>query len=191
MTSTGSRRLSKVALSRLGVGSTSARTRSGSRFDGRRPAAIAEVVGAEDTVPRSPRSTVSQHRPAHFASISGSAAALCGPSFRAFNSGGDSSYSAIASAVTDAPSNLTARSLSRSQIALAWTDNKQDESGFRIERSTDLATFTEVATVGANSTSASIGHLRRGTTYYFRVRAFTAATTTAYSNIAFAVTASR
>jgi hypothetical protein len=110
---------------------------------------------------------------------------------RAFNSGGDSPYSATASAVTDAPSNLTARSLSRSQIALAWTDNKQDESGFRIERSTDLVTFTEVATAGANATSASIGRLRRGTTYYFRVRAFTASTTTAYSNVAFAVTASR
>lgn len=110
---------------------------------------------------------------------------------RAFNSGGDSAYSAAASADTDAPSNLTARTISKSQIALAWVDNKTDESGFRIERSTDLVTFTEVATVGPNSTSATVGHLRRGTTYYFRVRAFTANATTAYSNVAFAVTRSR
>jgi hypothetical protein len=110
---------------------------------------------------------------------------------RAFNSGGDSPYSATATATTDAPSHLTARTLSKSQVALAWRDNKTDESGFRIERSTDLVTFVETATVGPNSTSATVGHLRRGTTYYFRVRAFTAGTTTAYSNVAFAVTLSR
>jgi Fibronectin type III domain len=110
---------------------------------------------------------------------------------RAFNSGGDSPYSATATATTDAPSDLTARALSKSQVALAWRDNKTDESGFRIERSTDLATFVEVATVGPNSTSATVGHLRRGTTYYFRVRAFTPVTTTAYSNVAIAVTPSR
>jgi hypothetical protein len=110
---------------------------------------------------------------------------------RAFNSGGDSVYSAPASADTDAPSNLTARAISKSQVALAWVDNKSDESGFRIERSTDLVTFAEVAIVGPNSTSATVGHLRRSTTYYFRVRAFTASSTTAYSNIAFAVTRSR
>jgi hypothetical protein len=52
-------------------------------------------------------------------------------------------------------------------------------------------TFVEAATVGPNSTSATVGHLRRGTTYYFRVRAFTTGTTTAYSNVAFAVTLSR
>jgi Fibronectin type III domain len=110
---------------------------------------------------------------------------------RAFNSGGDSPYSATASAVTDAPSDLTARALSRSQVALTWRDNKTDESGFRIERSTDLVTFVEAATVGPNSTSATVGHLRRGTTYYFRVRAFTPGATTAYSNVAIAVTPSR
>jgi Fibronectin type III domain len=107
---------------------------------------------------------------------------------RAFNSGGDSPHSATATATTDAPSHLTARALSRSQVALAWRDNKTDESGFRIERSTDLVTFVETGTVGPNSTSATVGHLRRGTTYYFRVRAFRAGTTTAYSNVAFAVT---
>jgi hypothetical protein len=110
---------------------------------------------------------------------------------RAFNSGGDSPYSATATATTDAPSDLTARALSKSQVALTWRDNKTDESGFRIERSTDSVTFVEVATVGPNSTSATVGHLRRGTTYFFRVRAFTAGTTTAYSNVAFAKTPSR
>jgi hypothetical protein len=110
---------------------------------------------------------------------------------RAFNSGGDSPYSATATATTDAPSDLTARALSKSQVALTWRDNKTDESGFRIERSSDSFTFVEVATVGPNSTSATVGHLRRGTTYYFRVRAFTAGTTTAYSNVAFAKTLSR
>lgn len=110
---------------------------------------------------------------------------------RAFNSGGDSAYSAVAAADTDAPSSLTAGTISKSQIALAWVDNKTDENGFHIERSTDLVTFTQVATVGPNATSATVGRLRRSTTYYFRVRASTATSTTAYSNIAFAVTATR
>lgn len=110
---------------------------------------------------------------------------------RAFNSGGDSPYSATATAITDAPSNLTARALSKSEVALAWRDNKTDEGGFRIERSTDLVTFVETGTVGPNSTSATVDHLRRGTTYYFRVRAFTAGATSAYSNVAFATTPSR
>ena len=110
---------------------------------------------------------------------------------RAFNSGGTSPYSNTASAVTDAPSNLNATALSKSQARLTWQDNKTDETGFRIERSTDLVKWVVVATVGPNSTAATVGKLRAATTYYFRVRAFTATTTTPYSNVAFVVTPRR
>ena len=39
------------------------------------------------------------------------------------------------------------------QINLAWTDNASNESGFRIERSADGATFTEIGVVGPNVTT--------------------------------------
>ena len=47
-----------------------------------------------------------------------------------------------------APTNLSATAVSSSQINLAWTDNASNESGFRIERSADGATFTEIGVVG-------------------------------------------
>src|SRR5438270_878894 len=55
--------------------------------------------------------------------------------------------------VVDAPSNLTATAVSSSRINLAWTDNSNNEVGFRILRSLDESKFTQIATVGANSTT--------------------------------------
>jgi predicted GH43/DUF377 family glycosyl hydrolase len=51
----------------------------------------------------------------------------------------ESDYSNEASATTDAkaaPTNLTATATSESQIDLTWTDNTEDETGFKIERCT-------------------------------------------------------
>ena len=117
---------------------------------------------------------------------------------RAFNSGGNSAYSNIATATTSAgggtppaaPSGLSAAAASSNQINLAWTDNASTESGFRIERSTDGANFTEIATVGANTTSHPNTGLAAGTTYHYRVRAYNASGTSAYSNTASATTQS-
>ncbi|MDQ7054057.1 MAG: fibronectin type III domain-containing protein [candidate division KSB1 bacterium] len=60
---------------------------------------------------------------------------------RAFNADGNSGYSNEASATTQsqpnppaAPSNLTATAVSTSQIDLSWTDNSNNEDGFKIER---------------------------------------------------------
>ncbi|MBM3753277.1 MAG: hypothetical protein FJW38_04780 [Acidobacteria bacterium] len=52
-----------------------------------------------------------------------------------------------------APSLLSAVSVSASQINLSWTDNANDETGFRIERSSSGGAFAEVAVVGANVTA--------------------------------------
>ena len=79
---------------------------------------------------------------------------------RAYNTAGNSAYSNTASATTTvtlpaAPSALTATAASSTQINLAWTDNSNNEDGFRIERCQDAgcSTFAEIATVAANVVS--------------------------------------
>jgi hypothetical protein len=83
----------------------------------------------------------------------------------------------------DPPSDLTATAVSSSQIDLAWTDNSSDETGFKIERKTSSGgTYTQIATVGANVTSYNNTYLTADTTYYYRVRAYSAAGNSDYSN---------
>jgi hypothetical protein len=68
-------------------------------------------------------------------------------------------------------------------MGLTWTDRSATDTGFRIERSPLTNTnFTEIATVGANTTSFTDTGLNRATTYYYRVRAYNAYTTSAYSS---------
>ncbi len=113
---------------------------------------------------------------------------------RATNGSGDSAYSNEANATTPsspvtAPSNLTATTVSSSQINLAWTDNSSNETGFKIERKTGSGgTYSQIATVGANVTSYSGTGLNPITTYFYRVRATNAGGDSAYTNEASATT---
>ncbi|MDQ3665648.1 MAG: fibronectin type III domain-containing protein, partial [Acidobacteriota bacterium] len=116
---------------------------------------------------------------------------------RSYNGGGNSAYSNTASVTTSAPppvapSNLTATVASTSQIDLSWTDNSNDETGFRIERCQDVGctNFTEIATVGPNLVSYSNTGLTAATTYQYRVRAYNSGGNSAYSNTASVTTAS-
>jgi hypothetical protein len=90
--------------------------------------------------------------------------------------------------VPGAPTNLTANAASTSQINLAWTDNANNETGFKIERSTNGTTFTEIVVVGAGVTSYSNTGLAASTTYFYRVRATNSGGNSAYSNTASATT---
>ena len=54
-----------------------------------------------------------------------------------------------------APSGLAATAIGTNRIDLAWTDNSSNETGFAIERSTDNASWLQVATLGAGATSYS------------------------------------
>ena len=114
----------------------------------------------------------------------------------AVNSIGESANSSEVSAtpqappaVPNAPSGLAATAVSRTQINLSWTSNSSgSEAGFKIERSSDNVTFTQVATVGSNVTAYSNAGLSRNRTYYYRVRAYNAGGNSAYSNTASART---
>jgi subtilisin family serine protease len=113
----------------------------------------------------------------------------------AVNSNGASGYSNTAGATTtaaltipSAPANLAARAVSTSQINLTWSDNSSNETGFRIERSTDGRSWSQIATVGADVTSFSSTGLKKNTTYHFRVRAYNGAGNSTYSSTASAKT---
>jgi hypothetical protein len=73
-------------------------------------------------------------------------------------------------------------------ITLAWDDNSATESGFKIERSLDGSTnWMQIGTTGPNVTSFTSAETSRSTTYFYRVRAYTASEDSTYSNTASAM----
>jgi hypothetical protein len=111
---------------------------------------------------------------------------------RAYEGPNHSGYSNTASAATQAapaaPSNLAATPISSSRIDLAWTDNANNEAGFKVERATDGVTFTQVAVLSVNVTAYSNTLLSPGATYTYRVRAYEGPNHSAFSNTASATT---
>src|SRR5215813_244871 len=76
------------------------------------------------------------------------------------------------------------------QLTQSWVDNSASATGISVERSLGSAgTFTEVATTSDLATSYTDTLLADGTTYCYRVRAFTATAYSAYSNTACGTTA--
>ncbi|HWW77887.1 MAG TPA: S8 family serine peptidase [Pyrinomonadaceae bacterium] len=94
----------------------------------------------------------------------------------------------VESAPPAAPSGLKAAAASKSQINLTWGDNSNDETGFRVESSTDGVNFTLAQNAGMNAKSYSWTGLSAGKKYYFRVRAFSANGNSAYTSAAYAMT---
>ena len=114
---------------------------------------------------------------------------------KAHNSWGDSGYSNVVNVTTpacgtppSAPSNLTAEATSSDTIELSWTDNSDNEDGFKIERKEAGGTYSEIATVSANTTSYTDTGLNPNTTYYYRVKAYNSFGESSYSNEAHATT---
>jgi len=131
----------------------------------------------------------------------GSLAAQTTYSFRirACNSAGCSNYSNSASTTTGsaststslvAPSNLQARDIDNSQIALTWRNNDSAQQSVSIEEANGSSgSFKQVAVVGGGTTSWNASGLSSGTAYSFRVRAQSSSAASSYSNTATATTA--
>jgi hypothetical protein len=93
----------------------------------------------------------------------------------AFNA--EAETSASASATTDAappaaPSDATATAISTSEIDISWSDNSLNEDGFLIERRIAGGSYTNLVSLGADSTSYGDTGLNDGTLYEYRITAF-------------------
>lgn len=97
------------------------------------------------------------------------------------------------SATPVAPSALTAVTLSDQQIALAWSDNANNETGFQLERclGNNCTNFSELVRPNANVRSYVNTGLTTDSPYCYRVRAYNAAGSSAYSNSACRTTGPR
>jgi len=83
----------------------------------------------------------------------------------------------------NAPSNLSAVTISNNQIDLSWEDNSNNEEGFKIERKKEAdETYSEIKVVGADVSTYSDVGLNGGTTYIYRVRAYYGSVYSVYSN---------
>jgi len=79
---------------------------------------------------------------------------------------------------------------SAAQLTLAWLDTSSDEIGFSIERSIGAGdSYEEIGTTSAGVTQYVDTTTAGGTTYCYRVRAYTSSAYSDYSNMACATTA--
>ena len=88
------------------------------------------------------------------------------------------------------PTELVTVAKSDSQIDLSWKDNSNDEEGFQIERKTDDDNFIPIAVVEANFSNSGDTGLQPGTTYTYRVRAYSVEGVSSWSNETSATTLS-
>jgi subtilisin family serine protease len=101
---------------------------------------------------------------------------------RATNGSENSAYSNSSTATTQAapvpaptaPGGLAANAVSSSRIDLSWQDASNNEAGFKIERcqGAGCSTFTEIASLGAGTTTYQNTGLSANTSYTYRVRAY-------------------
>ena len=87
-----------------------------------------------------------------------------------------------------APTNLSANTVSTSEIDLAWIDTSSDETGFVVDRSDDGVNYTSIASLEADTTTFSDSGLAANTTYSYQVAAVNDAGLSDYSATANATT---
>jgi hypothetical protein len=92
---------------------------------------------------------------------------------------------ALFSVVTPTPpTNLTVKAASSTSAKLNWSDNSTRESGYKIERSTDGKTYSQIKVVAADTETYTNTGLTSGKKYYYRVRGYNAGGNSVYTNVA-------
>jgi hypothetical protein len=81
-----------------------------------------------------------------------------------------------------APSSMAVRSNAYNSVTVGWSDNSTNESGFKLERSSDGVNFSEIATLGTDATGYADSSVAARSVYYYRVRAFNSVGGSAFSN---------
>ncbi len=108
----------------------------------------------------------------------------------AFNASGNTPFSNTVMVTTfpsatvtpNPPTGLAATALSSSQVRLTWIDNSNNEMAFKLYRSLDGISFSEIVKPGPNVTTYTDSPLTSGIKYYYRVRSYNEAGSSAYSN---------
>lgn len=116
----------------------------------------------------------------------------------AFNFFGESALSAAASATTlpeatgvpAVPTNLVAKTVSDTQIAIGWYDNSDNEDGFNIEISLDGSKWSWLTKVRPDTKEYLVSGLKPSVKFYFRVNAYNTYGPSDPSNTASATTSS-
>jgi len=75
---------------------------------------------------------------------------------------------------------------STTAVRVLWTDQSQNEEGFRVERGTDGVNFSEIGTTGPSAGNYEDSGLSSGT-YYYRVRGYNTVGNGSYSSTTSAV----
>ncbi|MBN2215337.1 MAG: fibronectin type III domain-containing protein [Bacteroidales bacterium] len=108
---------------------------------------------------------------------------------RAYNTDGVSAFTSEIEVVTlplqppVAPATLIYDNLTPTSVLLAWTDKSDNEKGFYIYRSfSETSGFKLIYTTNINQISYEDNTLAKGTTYFYRVRAFNDDGASAYTN---------
>jgi hypothetical protein len=87
-----------------------------------------------------------------------------------------------------APRGLRAKAFSAVRVDLTWTDTANNETGFAVERSLDGVQWKQVGVTGSDAVKFSNLSVGAGLRVYYRVRAFNAGGTSAYSSVAMVTT---
>lgn len=92
-----------------------------------------------------------------------------------------SSASCATPTIPAAASNLNAvLNSDQSSIALSWTDNAQDETGYQLQRKINNGSWANLQELAAGATTYRDSAINMGSTYQYRVAAFNGAGSSAY-----------
>jgi len=71
-----------------------------------------------------------------------------------------------------------------SSLVLTWVDTATNETGYRVERSPNGSSFSQIAQLGSGAASYVDSGLTSGTAFYYRVSAYNSGGASGYSNMA-------